>query len=57
MSKWKTDWHLHTTHSDGILTVEELIREAQDAQLTHLAITDHDSLANWAKMDQLNRAP
>ena len=57
MSKWKTDWHLHTTYSDGILTVEELLREAQDANLTHLAITDHDSLGNWNKIDEFNKAP
>lgn len=40
----KADLHVHTTASDGRLTPHELLREAEAAGLTHIAITDHDTL-------------
>ncbi|MBI2437290.1 MAG: PHP domain-containing protein [Lentisphaerae bacterium] len=50
------DLHTHSTFSDGSLTPEQLVREAERAQLSALALTDHDSLgglerftAAWAK--------
>ncbi len=33
--------HTHTLHSDGDFTVEEVVRAAACAGLTHVAITDH----------------
>ncbi|MDZ4179099.1 MAG: PHP domain-containing protein [Coriobacteriia bacterium] len=39
------DLHVHSTASDGHLTPSELVRASLDAELTALAITDHDSLA------------
>lgn len=33
--------HTHTLHSDGDFTVEEIVRSAFQAGLTHVAITDH----------------
>ncbi|HEY5615555.1 MAG TPA: PHP domain-containing protein [Bacteroidota bacterium] len=41
----RADLHLHTTHSDGTLTPEELVRKAREAGLTTIAITDHDNVA------------
>ncbi|MEM9102869.1 MAG: PHP domain-containing protein [Pseudomonadota bacterium] len=38
------DLHSHTVHSDGTLTQEELILRAVNQGVTHLAITDHDTL-------------
>ena len=38
------DLHTHSTFSDGSLTPEQLVREAERAQLAALALTDHDSI-------------
>ena len=38
----RIDLHLHTTHSDGSLPPAEVLRLAQKAAVTTLAITDHD---------------
>jgi len=41
----KYDLHSHTTHSDGHLTVEELLARAVDKNIDVFAITDHDTVA------------
>lgn len=41
----KADLHMHSVHSDGTYTVEELIKRAKEKGLTHIALTDHDSVA------------
>lgn len=38
------DLHTHTKASDGILSTEDLIREAENAGLRAIAITDHDTV-------------
>ena len=38
----RIDLHLHTTHSDGSLSPAEVLRLAHKANVTALAITDHD---------------
>lgn len=40
----KADLHVHSTASDGTCTPEQLVALAQDAGLTHLSVTDHDSV-------------
>ncbi len=41
----KIDLHIHTrTDSDGILTLEEVFREARARRIKMISITDHDSL-------------
>jgi hypothetical protein len=40
----RADLHLHTTHSDGTLSVAELIRRTKAAGLTTVSITDHDTV-------------
>ncbi len=47
MPEFKADFHCHTTMSDGSLTPEELINRAVEYQLTHLAITDHDTTKGY----------
>ncbi|HWQ56229.1 MAG TPA: PHP domain-containing protein [Bryobacteraceae bacterium] len=42
------DLHTHTNESDGTYSPAQLIREAVDAGLEALAITDHDTLAGYA---------
>ncbi|MGE5316290.1 MAG: PHP domain-containing protein [Acidobacteriota bacterium] len=40
----KADLHMHTVHSDGILTVAQLLDECARRGLTTISITDHDSV-------------
>lgn len=42
------DLHLHTHHSDGAFSPEELVTNACRAGLAAIAITDHDSVAGIA---------
>ena len=37
------DFHAHTTASDGTATPEELAQTATEAELSYLAVTDHDT--------------
>lgn len=37
------DFHLHTHHSDGTWSPQELVEHAIKIKLTHMAITDHDT--------------
>lgn len=40
----KIDLHVHTTYSDGNWSPSQLLIEAEKRHLTHLAITDHDTV-------------
>jgi predicted metal-dependent phosphoesterase TrpH len=52
----KIDLHIHTrTGSDGALTVEEVMREAKNRNLTLMSITDHDSIDAQEKAIALAR--
>ncbi len=42
------DLHTHTTASDGALTPDELLARAAAQGLTHISITDHDTVAAYA---------
>jgi len=39
------DLHIHSTASDGKLTVQEIFEEAKAKNISFLAITDHDSIS------------
>ena len=39
------DLHIHSSASDGKLTVQEIFKEAKNRNITFLAITDHDSIS------------
>lgn len=39
----KADLHMHTIHSDGMLTTRELMERAKRVGLTTISITDHDN--------------
>lgn len=43
----KIDLHIHTTYSDGSLSPEELVDSAIQAELTTIAITDHDNVLGY----------
>jgi len=42
MERIYADLHLHTTYSDGSFTPQELVRTAQQMNLSAISITDHD---------------
>lgn len=42
------DLHVHTTHSDGACSPEDVVRAAANVGLAALAITDHDTLSALA---------
>lgn len=43
------DLHCHSTASDGALTPTELLQRAADKNVTHLALTDHDTVNGLAE--------
>ena len=43
----KIDLHTHSNESDGTDRPGELVGHAIEAGITHLALTDHDSIAGW----------
>jgi predicted metal-dependent phosphoesterase TrpH len=43
------DLHTHSTCSDGTLSPAQLVRAAREAGITHLALTDHDTVAGLAE--------
>lgn len=49
----KIDLHVHTDASDGTESVETVFALASELGLDVLAISDHDSTANWGKASQL----
>ncbi|MGP4069535.1 PHP domain-containing protein [Halobacillus sp. B29] len=49
------DLHCHTSISDNTMTIQEVIDLAKTKQLTHLAITDHDTTAGLQEAKQLGK--
>ncbi|SHK41124.1 hypothetical protein SAMN05216369_1911 [Marinobacter antarcticus] len=43
------DLHCHSTASDGALTPTELVTRAAEQKVTHLALTDHDTVKGLAE--------
>jgi len=43
------DLHMHSTFSDGSLTPEELVKEAERQKLTAIALTDHDTTSGLSR--------
>jgi predicted metal-dependent phosphoesterase TrpH len=52
----KSDFHIHTTSSDGTLSPTEVIQRAYKNNVKYLAITDHDTLTslNEATHESIN---
>jgi predicted metal-dependent phosphoesterase TrpH len=46
------DLHSHSIASDGTLTPARLVQQAAEAGVTHLALTDHDTMAGLAEAQQ-----
>ena len=46
------DLHIHTTHSDGTDSVEEVLRKVEEIGLEVISITDHDSIDGYLELDE-----
>lgn len=46
------DLHMHTNHSDGTDSLEELLRNAEKAGLELISITDHDSVDAYFELEK-----
>jgi len=55
MSKY-IDLHIHSTYSDGILSVEQIIQEAKKNDAKYIAVTDHDIVDGSIELMQLLEA-
>ncbi len=44
------DLHMHTVHSDGVMTVPELARFAAGRGLDYVAVTDHNTVSHHAEL-------
>lgn len=44
---FRADCHIHTRNSDGYNTIDEIIEMAVKSKLTHIAITNHDTLKGY----------
>ena len=42
--KSKVNLHVHTVHSDGSMTAEEVVRKLKTAGVGYFAVTDHDAV-------------
>ncbi len=45
----KIDLHAHSTHSDGVLTPQQLVARAREQGVEALALTDHDIISGLAE--------
>lgn len=48
------DLHIHSSHSDGKDTVIEILKKAQNKNLTYISITDHNTCAAYQELKQIN---
>ena len=51
----RADLHLHSKASDGALCPSELVRRAVDLGLTHMALTDHETLFGIQRAERAAR--
>ena len=48
------DLHMHTIYSDGTNTCTEILKKAQNKQLSYISITDHNTCKAYDELKQLN---
>ncbi len=48
------DLHCHSNYSDGLLTPTELLKKAEQNGVHYLSVTDHDTLASYQELEQIN---
>ncbi len=49
------DLHMHSLFSDGVMSMEELIKEAKEKDLAAISITDHDTAEGYKNFDIKNQ--
>lgn len=49
------DLHIHSNHSDGSYSLEEIIKEAHDKGLDEISITDHDTFSHLYALEELDK--
>ena len=50
------DFHIHSNNSDGIFSIAEIAEMAFEANINHIAITDHNTILNsYKELLQLNK--
>jgi hypothetical protein len=56
--RWvKGDLHCHTEHSDGLNSVDEIVRRAVELGLDFLAVTDHNTSTHHEELERLAGLP
>ena len=48
------DLHMHTTYSDGSDNLVEILKKAENLQLSYISITDHDNCKAYQELNQIN---
>lgn len=51
------DLHTHTIFSDGIQTVEQILKAAEDKNLKVSSITDHDTIDAYIEINKIKSNP
>ena len=46
------DLHTHTNHSDGMDSVEELLKKAEEKKISYLSITDHNNCNSYKEIKE-----
>jgi phosphoribosyl 1,2-cyclic phosphate 1,2-diphosphodiesterase len=52
----KIDLHVHTNMSDGTLSIDEVLEKASDNKVTHIAVTDHDTIKGIKKAVEVGKS-
>ncbi|MCI8587199.1 MAG: PHP domain-containing protein [Clostridia bacterium] len=48
------DLHIHTKNSDGTNSVIEILKKAQEKELTYISITDHDNCNGYEELEKID---
>ena len=49
----RIDLHMHTVHSDGVLSPADLLDRVRAGKLSAFSVTDHDTLSGWREIAML----
>ncbi len=49
------DLHIHTNHSDGTFSVEEVFKKAKEENISALSITDHDTISALSSAKEISK--